>query len=409
MSSLAKKLAGHSSLQTLDGERQSMIDKVVEICNMNSGTLNLAGLARVQDLLANFFAPFNVNHQVVNSKVWQTIGDRGEIQNHQLGKILHWTCRPTAPFRVLLCIHYDTVYGVDHQFQHCRWLDESTLNGPGVADAKGGIIVLLHALQAFERTELAEKIGWEVVLNPDEEIGSPGSSEFISSCAARCHAGLLFEPSMPGGTLVSWRKGSGNFTIIVNGRSAHAGRDFAEGRNAVLAASRLAIEFDALNGQNDDVTINVGWMFGGGAVNIVPDSCVLRVNARVRTSTQQLWVNDHFKQIVDRANATWEGIRVEIHGDFYSPPKTLDEPTEDLQRRIERCGDLMDTTIQWQGSGGASDGNRVHAAGLPNIDSLGPIGGRIHSPDEFLLVDSLVTRAKLAALILLSFAADQNA
>src|SRR6185503_18576279 len=99
----------------------------------------------------------------------------------------------------------------------------------------GGIVVMLTALRALERSPFAEKIGWEVLLNPDEEIGSPNSSALLVEAARRNHLGLIFEPAMSDGSLVGSRKGSGTFTATIKGRAAHAGRDFANGRSAILA------------------------------------------------------------------------------------------------------------------------------------------------------------------------------
>ena len=301
----------------------------------------------------------------------------------------------------MLCIHMDTVYGRDHSFQCCTTLEDGNVNGPGVIDAKGGIVVMLNALRALEASPLSGKIGWEVVLNSDEEIGSRGSDEFIRSRAPHCSAGLLFEPSLPDGTLVSWRKGSGNFAFIVRGKSAHTGRDFEKGRNALAALSRLCIEIDEFN-TNPDVTYNVGRINGGGALNAVPDLAVGRVNVRVVDTNQQKMVEEQFANLVDRYNQL-DGISVEMHGEFSSPPKPIDVGVREMQQRIEACGDRLGMEIKWRGTGGASDGNRFAAAGLPNIDTLGPCGDHIHSDKEFLIPESLVPRAKLAALVLMSF------
>jgi glutamate carboxypeptidase len=262
---------------------------------------------------------------------------------------------------------------------------------------------MLNALLAFEQSPLAQKVGWQVIINPDEELGSPGSSELLQAAATAADWGLLFEPTLPDGTLVSWRKGSGNFTFVVHGKAVHSGRDFAAGRNAVVAMSRLMTEIHALN-TDSEITYNVGRVSGGGALNIVPDLAIGRVNVRVRTVEQQQLVEREFQRLVTAANQA-DGIRVELFGSFTSPPKVLNERTGRLQQLIESCGAELGIPIKWQGSGGASDGNKFAAAGLPNIDSLGPMGGEIHSSREFLLVDSLVPRTQLVTAVLGQLAA----
>ena len=136
----------------------------------------------------------------------------------------------------------DTVFGEDHAFQKTRWLEDGVLNGPGVADMKGGLSVMLAALKAVEKSNSAERIGYEVVINSDEEVGSPASATLLAQAAAGKRAALTYEPAaLPDGTLAGARPGSGNFSFVVRGRSAHAGRNPEDGRNAIVAASELAL------------------------------------------------------------------------------------------------------------------------------------------------------------------------
>ena len=306
----------------------------------------------------------------------------------------------------MLCIHMDTVFGEDDEFQICKMTEGGQLNGPGVADAKGGLIVMLYALMALEQSPLAGKIGWEVIINPDEELGSPGSERLIRSRATGCDFGLLFEPALPGGHLASARKGSGDFTFIVHGKSAHSGRDFSEGRNAIVALVRLLDEIDRLNGE-PDVTLNVGRISGGGATNIVPDLAVGRVNARVANLEEQNGVEIDFEDLVQKYNQL-DGITVEMHGRFTSPPKPNEPEAEKIQQRISQCGEALELAFEFKATGGACDGNKFAAAGLPNVDTMGPCGGHIHSSNEFLIPESLVPRTKLTALTLLSIAAEEK-
>ena len=393
-----------SHLAILNNQQDSMQQLVQELCDTNSGTFNLEGLHQVKNQLVDAFSVLSGEMNNVDTKPMTIVDDFGNQVTQQLGQAIHISKWPDAKRRVLLCIHMDTVYGKDHPFQKCSTLSDGNVNGPGVADAKGGLVVMLHALKALEASPLAGRIGWEVLINPDEEIGSPGSVHLINDIAPRCDFGLLFEPSLPDGTLVSWRKGSGNFTFVVRGRAAHAGREFEKGRNAIVALSRLIDAIDQLN-DGGEVTFNAGRIQGGEALNMVPDLAIGRVNVRVKTVEQQAYVEAKFDELVDKFNQL-EGFSVERFGSFTSPPKPLSDDVADLQKRIESCGEAIGIDIQWRGTGGASDGNKFAAAGLPNIDTLGPRGGNIHSSDEYLIPDSLVPRAKLTALILLSLASE---
>ena len=389
-------------LELLDDRHDEMLQQVIQLCDINSGTRNLAGLAAVKEVLVGMFQVLGGELQLVDSLPETLLNNQGEQLDSQLGQSIHIVKRPEAKQKVLLCIHMDTVYQHDNLFQRCELRDDGTLNGPGVADAKGGIVVMLHALQALEASPLAEHIGWEVLLNPDEEIGSPGSRPLIDSIAKRCDFGLLYEPALGDGGIVSWRKGSGNFSLLVRGRSAHAGRAFAEGRNALVAAAKVAQAVSDLN-TDPEITYNVARIDGGGPMNVVPDLAIVRANVRVRTVDEQVLVEQQLKSIAQTFSKL-DGIDLSLHGGFRSPPKPITPEMEAVMQRIEKCGSALDVKIQWSGTGGASDGNKFAAAGLPNIDSMGPCGGRIHSNEEFLIVESLVPRAKLSALVLLDFA-----
>jgi glutamate carboxypeptidase len=298
------------------------------------------------------------------------------------------------------------VYGPDSPFQKVTRLDDNTLLGPGVADAKGGLVVLLFALMALERYLLVHtqaELGWDVIINADEEVGSMGSAPIFKEYAVRVQWGLLFEPSLPDGTLISARKGSGNFAIVVQGKSAHAGRDFDEGRNAIVAAARMATALHDLNGRFPAATINVGRIEGGGPTNVVPELGVVRWNVRHEAALDEAELLARFEQIVAAANQQ-EGIHAKLHGGFTAPPKPLTPGIRSLLDAVAASGRELGLSLAWQASGGVCDGNRLAAYGVPNVDTLGVRGGNIHSDREYVLLDSLPERAKLTALLLMKMA-----
>jgi glutamate carboxypeptidase len=377
-----------------------MTHRLIEWANLNTGSTNLPGLGRFRALLKKEFESLGGQASEIELPPLETISDRGEIVLQPIANALSVQKRPDASLRIFLCIHMDTVYPPDHPFQTCTRLNPQTLQGPGVADAKGGLIVMLTALAALEQSPLAEKIGWEVLINPDEEIGSISSAPLLTAAATRNRVGLLFEPALADGTMVDRRKGSGGFGIIVRGKSAHAGRDFDQGRNALVAAAWLTVALHDLNRQLDGVTLNIAKVDGGGPTNVVPDLAILRFNVRITNPDDAPKVLDRIHRLVAET-ATRDGITAQLHGGFHSPPKIPDPRAHLLMDLVNRCGQTLNLPIQWKSSGGTCDGNKLAAAGLPNIDTMGPCGGNLHSPNEFILAESLAQRAKLAALVML--------
>jgi len=293
----------------------------------------------------------------------------------------------------------DTVFASDHAFQKTKWLEDSVLNGPGVADMKGGIAVMLAALKAVETSPLADRLGYEVVINSDEEVGSLASAPLLARSAKGKRAALTYEPAaLPDGTLAGARPGSGNFGIVVRGRSAHAGRNPEDGRNALLAAADLALRLAAL--RRDGLSVNPSRIEGGSPSNVVPDLAVLRVNLRPRTPE----IEGETKRAIDEliaAVATDHDVRIEPHGEFGRPPKPLTPEAEALFELVAQAGADLGQQIAWKPSGGVCDGNNIAACGVPVVDTMGVRGGKIHSMEEYLISDSLGERAALSALTIL--------
>jgi glutamate carboxypeptidase len=318
------------------------------------------------------------------------------VQHHP--DAIRVTVRPEAPVQVVLTGHYDTVYPAESAFQAVATRADGALNGPGIADMKGGLSVMLGALEALEGHPGADALGYRVLLSPDEEIGSPATAGLLSELARGAHVGLTYEPALGDGALASSRKGSGNFAVAVQGRAAHAGRDFASGRNAVAAAARLAAALDGLNGRREGVTLNVARIEGGGPLNMVPASAVVRFNARVLDAEGAAWIEAAVDQQIAACRA--EGVSFRRHGGMTRAPKPINAAQQRLFDQVRRTASLMGLDLQWKPSGGVCEGNNLFAAGLPNLDTLGVRGGDIHSENEHAWPDSFVERAQLSALIL---------
>jgi glutamate carboxypeptidase len=395
----------NSPLQWIDAQHEQMLDLLTRWARINSGTYNLAGVEKFSADVEAEFASLGGTVKHHDLPPIESIDSSGNIVRSPSAKAISFIKRPQAPVKVLLCIHLDTVYPPSHPFQHVTRIDENTLRGPGVADAKGGLLVMLYALRAFEQSDVAKNLGWEIILNPDEEIGSLTSANLLTQAAKHNQFGLVFEPALPDGSLVGARKGSGNFTLIVRGKAAHAGRDFHLGRSAILALAHFIIALEST--QLPDVTINCGKIEGGTALNIVPDLAIGRFNIRVNNLQDQHAIEQRLTNLVNEFNQR-DGICVELHGGFSSPPKPLNARSTKLLELAQACGREIGLNLQIRSTGGTCDGNRVAAAGLPVIDTLGPVGDHLHSDREFIHINTLGERAKLTASLLIKLAADSG-
>ena len=392
-------------LDHVAARREAIIDRAVAWSNLNSGSRNAAGLAAVLDALEAEGRRLPASVERVPTRGSTTVGDDGAVRTEAHADALRITARPDAPIQIVLTGHYDTVYPADSRFQAVVTRADGALNGPGIADMKGGISVMLAALEAFETHPDCARLGWTVLLSPDEEIGSPASAPLLAELGARGHLGLTYEPALADGTLAGARKGSGNFHLIVTGRAAHAGRAFDEGRNAVAGAAMIAARLHALNGEREGVTVNVAKISGGGALNVVADNAVVRFNVRTPDRASADWITAEIDAIA--AAPPFEGLTLHLHGGFTRPPKPMDAAQTALFEAVRDAGALLGQDIAWKPSGGVCEGNNLHAAGLPNIDTLGVRGGDIHSEAEFAWPDSFVERAQLSALILCKVASGE--
>lgn len=378
-----------------------MLAQVERWAAVNSGTTNLAGLKTVARLLAGAFSGLPGDVTLIAPDPVESVDAKGIVTEVQRGDHLKVSVRPEATVRVLLTGHMDTVFAADHPFQSLRWREDGVLIGPGTADMKGGIAVILAALSALETTPISRTIGYDVLINSDEETGSHASARLISELAQGKAAALTYEPALPDGTLAGARPGSGNFSIIIHGKAAHAGRNPEDGRNALVAAADLAVRLAAAKAPG--LKVNPARIDGGGPNNVVPDLAILRVNLRPMTRDDMTLATDIIRNAVAAIKRDHD-VCCHVHGGFNRPPKPIDATAEKLFNLVRDCGSELGLAINWRPTGGVCDGNNIAACGIPVVDTMGPRGGAIHSDEEFLILDSLSERARLSALTLLRIA-----
>ncbi len=383
-----------SHLAPIRQHRDAMLERVVKWSETNSGSHNATGLTRMMRLLYEVFSRLPAEITLIDN-----LKDTS-------GEALHLRCRPEARLQVFLSGHYDTVYPADHTFQHCTRLPGDRLGGPGVADMKGGLVILLEALKVLEAFPDKSNLGWELLISPDEETGSVGSAHLLEQAAKRNHLGLVFEPALTGGDLARARLGSATFHCTAQGRAAHVGRHYADGRNALFALVHAATKVEQLTNEFPGSICNLGLLEGGGPLNVVPDHGEAHYNIRVARMQDAEALPGRLERIASEVAQERE-VKLEFKGGFTRFPKEITPAAEHIFAGISECARFLGFDLNWRDTGGCCDGNNLAAAGLPVIDTLGVRGGHLHSPEEYLEIDSLTERAELTSLFLMALASGE--
>ena len=380
--------AGHSAYMTA----------LEDLCNIDCGSYSPAGVNRVAAWIAAAFAD-------LGGGVERRVDPTGRYGDTVIGTFLG---RDPAGPRVLLIGHMDTVFSDGTVTERPFATDGDIARGAGVTDMKGGLLAGVHALGALR----ALRDGWQdlpferitFVANPDEEIGSPSSTPHIREVAASSDLCFVLECARANGDFVSSRKGIADLRLTVRGRAAHAGVEPEQGRNAIHAGARMVERIQALNGRWSGVTANVGVFQAGTRPNIVPDLANLEVDVRgvTRTELEEAIAAIH----AIAAQPGVPDVTVEITQMAGWQPMEKLERSGRLAEHVKALAGRIGFSTTDVGTGGASDANTTSGMGIPSIDGLGPVGGRDHSPDEYLEISSIVPRTTLIAAALLAAARD---
>lgn len=379
-----------NQLEWISGQVGEMIHLTETWASINSHAYNVGGLLALQGELIRAFSPHVDTLEVIPLTPIETFNETGQMRLQPLGNALSFKKGDPSRRNLLFVGHMDTVYPLDHPYQKVT-ATKDRLHGPGVADMKGGLAVLLTLVRALENSD----IGFEVVITPDEEIGSPRSSAYFEQIAPLYKTALIFEPAMPDGALVSSRPGSVNYQIFCRGKAAHMGRDPSVGKSAILALSDLSLRLSALQNFRENRLVNIGTIKGGHAPNMVPDRCEISVNVRSDKNIEP--IEQQIMQLAKEVEVRHE-VKIEMRRQSLRPPKPVTQAQQGLIDTFTRLGKELNRSIAFRPTGGTCDGNNLFSLGLNNIDTLGPIGHHLHSAEEFLEISSFVPQAQLAYL-----------
>ena len=302
---------------------------------------------------------------------------------------------PSAP--ILILCHMDTVFPLGTVQKTPYREDGDKIFGPGTLDMKAGIVIALAAIQEAQKTGLNRPV--TLLCTSDEEIGSHTSRGLIESLAKESVLVLVMEGALLDGSLKTWRKGVGEFSVKTKGRAAHAGGAHETGRNAIEEMSYQVIAIQKLTDYSKQTTLNVGVIHGGTVSNVVPEEAVIQVDVRVMEPGE--W--ERLESEMNRLKPVLDGTSIEITGGLNRPPMPFDENMESTFERAKSIGAGIGMTLTAGGTGGASDGNFVAPLGIPLLDGMGAVGEGYHSEREYIFEESLEQKAKLIATLILEW------
>jgi glutamate carboxypeptidase len=299
--------------------------------------------------------------------------------------------------QILVLGHLDTVYPLGTLRKMPFRVRGNRAYGPGTMDMKAGIVIALFAVEALRkfRPNVARRVVF--LSTGDEEIGSGSSRKLIEAEARKSAAVLVMEPANGlAGQLKTARKGVGEFEVHITGRAAHAGADIEKGRNAVVELAKQIGKMERFTEPARGITVNVGVISGGTRSNVVPAEAVARVDVRIARLADRERIERKFRAL----RPTAPDLQLEVKGGLNRPPLERTAGVAKLFRLAQQLGACMGLQLEEASVGGASDGNFTAALGIPTLDGLGGVGDNAHSPDEFVVMDSLPKRAALVAGLL---------
>lgn len=390
----------------LDTQEKDMLDMLERITNINSGSLNKAGVNQIATIFSNELSQLGFQVSTLPGEIIDMPSCPGsdytlDLADHVIAS------HGGSGSKLLLMGHLDTVFPTDSPFQQFR-REGDTMYGPGVSDMKGGLVVMLYALKALHANGKLQDQAITVLLNSDEELGSLSSRKYLEEQAVLHDWGLVYEAS-GNNRLIRERKGLGQARLVVHGKASHAGGAHKLGKSAIKELAYKIIKIENITNYETGVTVNVGVINGGEARNTIAPCAEALIDLRYPEPQQGLDAIAQFEEIFSKVYSypeDSEEISSESWSNLHRPAKIATPESDYLLNKTIAIGQLLGQNLGIANSGGGTDGSLTQAVGLPTLDSLGSAGSGAHSDREQGRVSSLVERAKLSAVLITRLAAE---
>lgn len=368
----------------LEQHQEAMLQFIEKLVNIDSGSYQKQGVDKIGKILEKSYKELGFNCLVVEEE---------EYGNHLI--IEH---KDAIDPKIIILAHMDTVFPEGTTAERPFRIEGNRAFGPGVIDMKASQAAVLYAVKALLNNRSPGYNNIRIVLNSDEEIGSPTSRKMIEREAKGKKFALVMEPARKDGSLVTARRGKGNYTLIVEGRAAHSGIEPEKGRSAIEALAHKIIQLHELSDHENGISVNVGMIEGGSSANTISDHAEAQIDVRIKELEQVERLEESLERICSSSDVA--GTKISLEGEMNRPPMEKNKKTRALLRIIQDVGDEIGVVIEDTATGGGSDASFTSSLGVATIDGLGPIGGNAHSDKEYLEIPSLVERTFLLATII---------
>lgn len=354
-------------------------EELKELVNIDSGTSDREGVGRVGRILAGKYRELGLYVETFNNDT-----------------CIRAKTHPENDFDILLVGHMDTVFPKGTVSRRPYHEDEKYAYGPGVADMKAGLIMILHLVRKLKETNPGLRIC--IANDGDEETDSALSYEWLKELSGHTRCAYVFEPGRPGNGYIKARKGYLGIEVDFKGIAAHAGNAPEKGASAVKEMARWIMELTALQDFKIGTSVNPGIVSGGTSPNVIADHANVYFDVRVQKMSELAQIKEKVQEL--ERNISVQGVTASVKYIGEMAPMSPSEETRQMIRHITEKAGKLHMDIQWFSVGGVSDANHLAGWGIPVICGCGPCGGNLHSDKEYLELFSLNDRLELMYQVL---------